>query len=298
MKLFNRMWVALATVFMLLSLAGCTKVPAGNVGVLFNLYGEEKGVDAQIVGPGRYWLTPNEELYLFPTFTQTYNWTKEPIDGDPTDESISFQSVEGLVFNADVGISYAIQKDKVTIIFQKYRKGVEEITDIILRNMVRDAIVAASSDMPSESIYGAGRTALISEVQAEVQKQVAPYGIMVEKISWIGQLRLDPKLQAAINAKLEATQIAMQRENEVQTAKAEAAKEVERATGEANAKILVATAEAKAIDLRGEALRNNPALVELVKAEAMKDAVQKWDGQLPTTMPPNGAVPFLNINGK
>lgn len=52
MKMF-RNWSAVALVFSLLFLAGCTKVPAGNVGVLFNLYGEEKGVDAQVVGPGR-----------------------------------------------------------------------------------------------------------------------------------------------------------------------------------------------------------------------------------------------------
>ncbi len=47
-------------------------------------------------------------------------------------------------------------------------------------------------------------------------------------------------------------------------------------------------AEAAAIKARGEALRQNPGLPELVTAE-------KWDGKLPTSMPPNGAVPFLNV---
>ena len=87
----------------------------------------------------------------------------------------------------------------------------------------------------------------------------------------------------------------MQRENEVATAKAEAAKEVERATGEANGKLLIAEAEAKAIKIRAEALRSNPELVELVKAEAQKDAVQRWDGKLPTQMIPGTAVPMINI---
>lgn len=282
----------------MMSLTGCNKVPAGNVGVLFNLYGEEKGVDTQVVGPGRYWLTPNEEIYLFPTFTQNYNWTADPDDTGNENESLTFQSVEGLSVNADVGISYAIDKGMVINIFQKYRKGVDEITDIYLRNMVRDALVTYGSTMTSEQIYGAGRTELISKVQAYVRDQVGPIGINVEKIYWIGSLRLDPKLQEAINSKIQATQIAMQRENEVQTAKAEAQKAIEQARGEADSKLLVAEAEAKAINLRGQALRNNPSLVELVKAEAMKDAVQKWDGQLPTSMPPNGAVPFININGK
>jgi regulator of protease activity HflC (stomatin/prohibitin superfamily) len=47
-------------------------------------------------------------------------------------------------------------------------------------------------------------------------------------------------------------------------------------------------AEAAAIKARGEALRQNPGLPELVTAE-------KWDGKLPASMPPNGAVPFLNV---
>lgn len=36
------------------------------------------------------------------------------------------------------------------------------------------------------------------------------------------------------------------------------------------------------------ALRDNPALIGLVQAE-------KWDGKLPVTMVPEGALPFLNV---
>lgn len=47
-------------------------------------------------------------------------------------------------------------------------------------------------------------------------------------------------------------------------------------------------AEAEAIKLRSQALANNPALIELTKAE-------KWDGQLPGSMIPGSSVPFLGI---
>ena len=47
-------------------------------------------------------------------------------------------------------------------------------------------------------------------------------------------------------------------------------------------------AEAAAIRARAEALANNPLLIQLTQAE-------KWNGNLPTTMPPNGTVPFLNV---
>ena len=48
-------------------------------------------------------------------------------------------------------------------------------------------------------------------------------------------------------------------------------------------------AEAGAIQARGDALRNNPALPTLVASE-------KCNGVLPTTMVPGNALPFLNLN--
>lgn len=251
-------------------LAACTKVPAGNVGVLFNLYGSDKGVQLQEKPPGRYWLTWNEEMYVFPTFTQTYTWEKQ----DSTDESLTFGTVEGLSVNADVGITYAIQPDKVTHLFQTYRKGVDEITNTFLRNMVRDALVKRASVIGIESVYGKGKADLIEQVQKDVADQVAPIGINVEKVYWIGDLRLPPNVVTAINAKIQATQMAEQRKNEVAQAQAEAAKEVAKAEGEAKARLTLAEAEAQSIKVKGDALRQNPSVIEL-------NMVERWDGKLP-----------------
>ena len=58
------------------SLAACSKVPAGHVGVKVYLLGSSKGVDTEELGVGRYWIGINEELYLFPTYMQNYTWVK------------------------------------------------------------------------------------------------------------------------------------------------------------------------------------------------------------------------------
>lgn len=270
--------------------AGCQKVPAGNVGVKYHLLGGDKGVDTEQLSPGRYWIGINEELYLFPTFTQTVVWTKEPMDGDDTDESISFQTIEGLDVNADVGMSFSVIPEKVPDLFQKYRKGFEEITDVYMRNMVRDALVTAGSKRPIETVYGAGKDELIREVFNNVKAQVEPLGINAEKMYWAGKLRLPDSIVSAINAKIAATQMAQQRRNEVERAKAEADKQVEAARGEAESRLLVAKAEADAIRIKGEALRENQRLVEL-------SAIEKWDGKLPVYSL-GGATPFIQIPGK
>ncbi len=50
-------------------------------------------------------------------------------------------------------------------------------------------------------------------------------------------------------------------------------------------------AQAAAIRARGDALKDNPSLIALTTAE-------KWDGKLPETMVPGGALPFLEVGKK
>ena len=72
-KLRNLLFVMMAA----LTLASCSTVPAGNVGIKFHLLGGSKGVDYDVLTPGRYWIGINEKLYLFPTQHQTMIWTDD-----------------------------------------------------------------------------------------------------------------------------------------------------------------------------------------------------------------------------
>ena len=269
-----------------LSLAACSDVPSGYTGIKVNLLGSDKGVDSQELGTGRYWIGMNEKLFIFPMFTQTQVWTKDKNEGSPNDDSITFQTVEGLEVNADLGITYSLDPKKVTTIFQKYRKGIEEITNTVLRSMVRDAVINAASSKQIESVYGLKKADLIKEVEDTVRKQCADVGIIVEHIYWIGSLRLPPSIVNSINAKAAATQMTAQREQEIQQSKAEAEKLVAEAQGKADAQLAIAKANAQAINVEGDALRNNPSVIELRKME-------RWDGKLPQIV--GGATPFINL---
>lgn len=246
------------------------KIPAGNVGVHIYLLGGEKGVDAVARPVGRQFIGWQQELYLYPTFTQNYVWTLGNDVGSETDESITFQDRQGLSIGADIGIAYNVDPSKATVLFQKYRKGVDEITDQVLRNYVRDALNTEASTMEVQDIYGPGKAGLMDRTTERVRKQVEPFGIRVEKIYWINAMRLPKGILAALNLKIEATQKAQQRENEVQQAIAEANKARESARGVADAQLLRAKAEAESMDIRGQALRNNPSLIELEAINALK----------------------------
>lgn len=272
-------------------MTSCSKVPAGNVGVIVHLLGGSKGVDAEEVGVGRYFLGINDELYLFPTFAQNDTWKDK--------ESITFQTREGLNVNADLGISYHIDPTKVSLIFQKYRKGIDEISDVYLHNMVRDALVKASSTQDVETVYGQGKTELLAIVEDTVRKEVEPIGIVIEHIYWVGTLHLPESVVENINAKINATQKAMTRENEIQATKADAQKQIEAAKGEAESKLAVARAEAESVRIRGEAeadaikaksqaLNTSPLLVQY-------ELTKSWDGKLPDITMGSGSIPLINV---
>lgn len=270
-------------------LAGCSKVPAGYVGIKVYLLGSSKGVDSEALGVGRYWIGVNENLYLYPTFQQNYTWTKDIEEGVSQDESFTFQTSEGMQVGADIGISYHLDPDSVPKIFQKYRKGINEITNVYLRNHVRDALNKVSSTMRVEDLYGKKKSEFMENVVHLVKNKVSDIGISIDEIYLIGSFRLPQTVVIALNRKLEATQMAQQRQNEVAQARAEADKKIENARGEAESILTVAKAQADANRILAQSLTPN-----LVKYKQ----IERWNGVLPKITGNKSVAPMLDFRGE
>lgn len=270
------------TVFIIAMYISCnlTHVPAGYRGVIVNLYGSDKGVSEESVGVGRYYLGWNKELYLFPTFLQNYSWTKE--------QSITMQTSEGLSISTSAGITYKIEPDNVVKVFQKYRLGIEEITNTFLHNQVRDAMNEVASTMTVEQIYGAKKEVFITQVNSLVKKEASENGIEVDKIYLVGSFQLPETVVSSINSKIQATQNAMKVENEVATARAEAQKTIVEAEAKAKQILINAESQAKANQILASSL--TPEFVHY-------QAILKWNGQLPK-MNASTVIPFINMGIK
>lgn len=275
----KKLTLTVLAVISAMSLSSCSKVPAGYRGVIVNLYGSEKGVDEQSVGVGRYYTGWSSELYLFPTFLQNYSWKGE--------QAITMQTSEGLSILTDAGITYSIRPDNVVKVFQKYRLGIEEITNTFLHNMVRDAMNEVSSTMTVEQIYGAQKEIFIAKVNDIVKREAAETGIEVEKIYLVGSFVLPDNVISSINAKIQASQNAMKVENEVATSRAEAQKTIVEAQARGQQILINAESQAKANKILAESLTK-----EFVEYQA----ILKWNGELPR-MTGSNAVPFVNLKG-
>jgi regulator of protease activity HflC (stomatin/prohibitin superfamily) len=289
----------------IVSLYSCRTVPAGYRGIKVYLLGTKKGVETKQLGVGAYFIGMNQKLYTFPVFQQNYVWRDERREGGQ-DNSITFQSKEGLDIDADFGVSYNIIPDSVSAIFQKWRRGSDEITNIFIRNMVRDALNTQASKMPIESIYGVHKKDLLDAVDSLVSIQTERYGIIIERIYTIGEFRLPKTIEEAINQKLEANQKAQQTQNEVKSVEAEANKKIARAKGEAESNIIEANAAANVVRIRAQAEADANRIVADAQAEANKKIAQsvskelidyrtvdKWDGKVPQVS--GGNTPFINL---
>ncbi|KMN11946.1 transposase [Pseudomonas weihenstephanensis] len=269
--------VAIAALCMLALTAGCSKVPNGFVGVKVNMLGSDKGVQADAVGPGRYWLTPNEEIFQFPTFTQNFNLGV-----------VTFQTQDGLKVSAPVGVSLYAKPDSAPILFKTFRKGMNEIVEINAAQVIRNQFNTQASLVKVDAVYGKGKADFLKGVETSVREHFERYGIVVDSLYLTGDIVLPPTVTAALNAKVESTQKAEQRANEVAQTIAEADKAREQAKGEADAITTRAIAEAESLNIRGEAMRKNPGVVEL-------NAIEKWNGVLPVYMTSGTSTPFISV---
>ena len=278
---------------------GCDRVEPGYVGIKVNQWGSQKGVnDFPVVTGGVIYNPFTEDIYKFPTFMQNAVWDKSGESKDsPGDDSVTFNSIEGAVINADIALAYTFSADKVPQIFVEFRQPPDVITHGFMKNEINNSFNRVASTMKASDIFGEKKQVLLDSVRSNLNVHLGPKSFKFELISFHGGLRVDPTVQARINAVLEASQRAIEAETKVKQSKAEADQAIEKARGEKESNIAKAEGEAKSIALKAEA----QAKANLVLAQSLTptlvqyEALQRWDGKLPTVNG-GGAMPFINLN--
>ena len=255
---------------------GCfNMVNPGEVGVLVNLLGDKKGVEDKELTVGMHIISPWKTLYKFPIFEQNHQWTGE--------NGFSFQTSEGLSVTADIGITFNLIPTRIHELFCKYRRGMDEITSLFIRNNVRDAINRVSSKMKIEELYGPKKEEFFVEVQKLVQAEVEPLGFHISQLYIIGRFQVPENVMEALNKKIESIQRAQQRENELRETEAEAKKKIAQTEGEAQSKVIRVTADAKSMLINAEAIsESNRKISSTITPYIIQhEYINKWDGKMP-----------------
>ena len=185
------------------------RVDAGHVGIRVKLAGSSRGVDDIPVVTGWVFYNPlTEQLVMFPTSVQNIVWTKDPHEGNPHDESITFSSKEGANINADIGLSFHIEPTLAPHLYLRFRKNdLVELANGYVRNAVREAFNVGASQLPVQDIYGSEKGKLVGDVLKRLQDQLGKDGFILDQLTFNGALRLPESVATAINRALERARL-------------------------------------------------------------------------------------------
>lgn len=267
------------------SMAGCNVIGPGHVGIVVSMAGSQRGVEDMPTTTGWTFVNPiTSRVYEYPTFVQSAVWTASAAEGHPTNEEISFTTGDQMQVNADISIAYQLNAAKVPAFYVKFRSDdLDQFTHGFLRNLAREKFDNTAGKYKIEQIMG-DNGPFLKEVRDALQRDLNPIGVELQQFGFIGAPRPPKSVIDSINAKVQATQIAIQKQNEVAQATADAAKIVAQAQGYADSLAKRSQAEAEANLRIAKSL--TPELIEYQK-------LQKWNGVLPQFT--GGATPLISI---
>lgn len=174
--------------------------------------------------------------------------------------------------STDLAINWNIDPAKVNQVFQQVGDE-EQIVNSILSPAISEVLKAATSKKTAEEII-TKRTELKTEIDNSLKTRLAPYGIIIRDVSLVN-FGFSPEFSKAIEAKQIAEQEAKQAEFTVKKATQDAQAQINRAKGQAEA----------------QRLQRQTLTAEILQQQA----IEKWNGQFPTVMGSNGALPLINI---
>lgn len=244
-----------------LLLSACSRVDVGHEGIIVNKLGGEKGMEREAVPVGRHWVGFNEELFIYPTYTQTRVWTDDNRSGSESSEEFNITTSDGGTFAVDIGVNFKVGTGMAPLVFEKWRKDINYVTNNHIYRLIQDEFTKAGSDYTAFDVM-AKRSEIVERVELAIKEKLLVHGIVIENVFMIG-INPPEAIRKAMESKMKAVELTSQRQQEIEQSRAEAEKLIVEAQG-----------KAQAIDIEGKALAANP---EVLKARA----IEKWDGILP-----------------
>lgn len=254
----------------------------------------ERGVvvsQGQVTGvsqPGFHWNMPFiTDVHKISARTQAVEFQNEPV-----------YTADRQTANVSFSVNYAaIPTEKEIISIYREFQTLEGLESRIIKRQVREQIKNVFGRFTADTaIRERGR--LNTEVSSAIlnigDRLIKVEGVNIENIDFSDAVEAAAEDRAKAEMLVQTEKQKLEREKvlaQIAVTQAQAQADSQLATAKANAEAvrLNGQAEADAIKAKSDALASSPNLVELTKAE-------RWNGAFPTTMVPNGTLPFMKMN--
>lgn len=254
-SLIRRSWTYILMILILLLFLGgaIVRVGAGERAVIFNIFG---GVEKRILGEGIHLIIPliqNATIYDVKLATYDFATEEKSKRGQAVGDAIHSLTSDGQ--KVDVELTVRVRPFPNDL--WKLHKFIgPTYPDKIVFPFTRTVLREVLATYPVEDVYSVKRQEIQSKVQEALKKELAEkYYIHVEE-ALIRNVKFSQEFQDAVDRKQQAYQEYLKMEYIL------AAEEAKR-----DAKILQAEGEAKAINLRVQALSQNPDFLKYRRAQ-------------------------------
>jgi regulator of protease activity HflC (stomatin/prohibitin superfamily) len=274
------------SVLVALTFQGCylTTVDSGEVGVQVTT---GKVSDTPVTEGLAWTIIPLTDLELYNVKAKRLEMSGETDKQDTreviNDTSVSILTKDNLQIPVDITVLYKLKDACAPHIRKEFgRDGIWDNAVVVpvARSTVRD-VIGKDADVYSLNQNREKYTQLISaELATRINAAIRKECVTVEMVS-IRDIKLPKQLMDSIMAKTQMEEQSRTAELAVKRAEAEAKIEIAKKEGTAKAQLVLA----KSI---------TPELIKWKELEIQEEAIQKWDGKLPTTSMGN-AIPFVNV---
>lgn len=253
-------------------------VPAGHVGVVFNIFG---GIQDDELNEGVHIVLPVlQQVILYDVRQREVTLARE------TGDEIAGRSSEGLEIISDVTVIYQVRRDQAARLHQDIGADYQQVR---LRPVIRSKIRDAVANYRAADLISVERARLQREIEESMTTELERDNIIVRNVL-LRDVRIPQSITTAIEEKQAAEQQVEVEENRRRQSEISAQRRVIEAEGERDAEIARAEGEAEALRVRGIALRDNPEIIQL-------EVAQRLSASLQTIMIPTEGNFLLDMRG-
>lgn len=231
------------------------RIPAGEVGVVYNT----KGVEDKVLPTGWHITGLLDKTIEYPVKLQTIKY-----------KDMKVSTNDGKSIEMDFAYNFTIDPDKVTDLFNKFGAvDVGTITDNYLRTRLWESARNNIAKYNVIEIYGEKSSEASAKIQEQFANEVKQLGFTVTDLT-IGVPKADKSIQEAIDERVKASQQLEKKKTELQIAKAEA--------------------ERKRIEAEGQAKANKILSESVTKEILTQQWLEKWNGKTPSVVGESGSL--------
>lgn len=246
------------TVCLVSALSALAVVPAGCRAVLFNNF---NGIEPLSLTEGMHLIVPFvEHPVLYDVRTQTYTMSATFDEGEKKgDDSVYALTSDGQTVKIDISVRYHLIGDEI---WRMHRAVGPSYVDKVIRPESRTVVRNVVSSYAVTEVYSTKRLQIQAQLEDEMAKTlrrnfIALDGLLIRNISFT----------EAFAQAVEKKQVAMQEAERMKYVLQKQESEKQRA-------IIEATGEAEAIRRRGQALHENPLLIQYEYVEKISPNIK------------------------